>query len=202
MTHIFVSTIPQTFDEQRSAECFKRVFEGEKNQKYLENIMKKSHAEARAQSLYALEVLAHGLKSLKIDSSSLTLAKTSSGKPYFEGEMLYFSLSHDADTVAAAISDRDVGVDIQSSKDATRENAIAKRFFAQDECEGIRSGNLDFLTAWTRREAYAKLTDTPLASLTKKELPDSAFFETLDWKTSKITVATLSSDEVKITLLS
>lgn len=202
MTHIFVSTIPQTFDEQRSAECFKDIFLGEKNQKYLENIMKKSHAEARTQSLYALEVLAHGLKALGTDTSNLTLAKKSSGKPYFEGEMPYFSISHDADTVAVAISDRDVGVDIQSSRDTARENAIAERFFTQDECEDIRSGNLDFLTAWTKREAYAKLNDTPLASLTKKELPDSAFFGTLDWKTSKITVATLSSDEVKITLLS
>ena len=201
MIHIFVSKIPQAFDSQRAAESFKSIFSGEKNTAYLDGILQKKHPSARAQSLFALETLARGLESIGIDAARLTLAKTPSGKPYFQGKELYFSISHDADTVAVAISGQDVGIDIQSSRGASREQEIAQRFFTQNECDSIKSGETDFLSVWTKREAYAKLTDTPLASMLKKELQSGVLFEFFSLEQAKISVATLNPDDVQITVL-
>ncbi|MBE6548010.1 MAG: 4'-phosphopantetheinyl transferase superfamily protein [Ruminococcaceae bacterium] len=188
MINIFIATIPQPFDIQGAAESFKNSFCGEQNAEYLQNILKKSSEAARSQSLCALLLLASGLSHLQISTDGLVLAKSQTGKPFFENsDNLRFSISHDESCVAVAISDTPIGIDIQSQ--AKNQEKIAKRFFAPLEYEKILNGDEDFLTLWTKKEALTKLLDSDFASCAKIPLPNDVFFHTFAYGSALVSSA-------------
>lgn len=91
------------------------------------------------------------------------------GKPYLRNGGVYFNISHSADTVACAICDDEVGLDIQYITEYKPE--LAARFFAEDECAYVESGadrNAAFTEIWSKKESYIKALGTglitPLAS--------------------------------------
>ena len=112
------------------------------------------------------------------------------GKPYFEGAgEPYFNISHAGGYAAIAISDREVGIDIQNRRN-TKTVEMADRFFSKDEKTAVRAdetGDL-FFRLWTRKEALGKCTgdgvrpflDVNVLNLEKEEL--SGF----DWMEEKI----------------
>lgn len=91
------------------------------------------------------------------------------GKPYLDRIPLFFSLSHSGDYVACALSDREIGVDIQQRRDCSVER-LAKRFFAQEEwqwiceCPGEEDRLALFCHFWTQKESFGKLTGEGLRS--------------------------------------
>lgn len=101
------------------------------------------------------------------------------GKPYFapngmgESGNLFFSLSHSGDYVLCAISDAEIGADIQRIPEAAeeklkREENIAQRFFSKTEKEwygqcGEEERRIRFYRVWSAKEAYMKLTGNGLA---------------------------------------
>lgn len=82
------------------------------------------------------------------------------GKPYLEGEREpFFNISHAGGYAAIAISDREVGIDIQNRRN-TKTVQMADRFFSKEEKSAVRadkSGDL-FFKLWTRKEALGKCT--------------------------------------------
>lgn len=73
------------------------------------------------------------------------------GKKYILGEDVpFFSLSHSGDLSACAVSDREVGIDIQMVKDVRP--SLAARICLEDE---MKYPPLD---VWSAKEAYVKLT--------------------------------------------
>ena len=93
------------------------------------------------------------------------ILKTENGKPYIEGNPLYFSLSHSCDRGLVAISDKPVGVDIEIFKDKLRKSVI-ERFSAREQAE--IENERDFLIHWTAREAYVKLYGLTIAKMWKR----------------------------------
>lgn len=86
------------------------------------------------------------------------------GKPYCD-DKAHFSLSHSKDKVVCAVSDCEVGVDVQVKTHDTRR--IAKRFFTETEYERIlRSSDPDVLInkLWTMKESYLKARGTGLSA--------------------------------------
>ena len=84
------------------------------------------------------------------------------GKPYLENENLFFSLSHSGSYVLCAVSESEIGADIQEWKGIQPEK-IAERFFHEQEKSAIRTLPRErqaacFYHMWTRKEAYGKLT--------------------------------------------
>jgi len=85
------------------------------------------------------------------------------GKPYIEGEKpIHFSLSHSGEYVLLAVSDREIGADIQQMKDADMDK-IAKHFMTAEEYrqwseETIEAKRELFYQIWAGKEAYLKLT--------------------------------------------
>ena len=86
----------------------------------------------------------------------------SNGKPVYRNQDIHFSISHSGSYVVCAVSDKNIGVDIEG----IRRNAIkvAKRFFTTAECEWIGSDVHRFSRIWTLKEAYAKLTGDGIAA--------------------------------------
>lgn len=82
------------------------------------------------------------------------------GKPYFVNSELKFNLSHSGRYVVAAVSDYEVGIDIQKKK--ADKHRIAEKNFLQGECAYINAGANDeerhqrFCEVWTLKEAYLK----------------------------------------------
>ena len=77
-----------------------------------------------------------------------------SGKPYFEKLPYHFSLSHSKNLCAAALSDRPVGVDIESCRPSFKPRLV-ERSLAAAEKEAFDG---DFTRIWCRKEAVAKMT--------------------------------------------
>lgn len=94
------------------------------------------------------------------------IKRTENGKPYFEGDPVFFSVSHTGETALIAVCDRAVGVDAEIIKQRDF-NAILKRFTAREQDE-IALDTLAFLKNWTAKEAYIKLLGGTLAEDLKR----------------------------------
>ena len=80
------------------------------------------------------------------------IRRSESGKPYFDGDSgLHFSLSHTKTHVLLALSEHDVGVDIETRREVP-ERLRNRLFTVQEQRE------FDFFEGWTLREAVFKLT--------------------------------------------
>lgn len=98
------------------------------------------------------------------------------GKPFFADLSLYFSLSHSGRAVFLAVSQEEIGADIQNVRRADW-RALAKRFYGKQElCELEACGDAEqakklFYRLWTQKEAYGKLTGEGVAGVLNRELP-------------------------------
>lgn len=105
------------------------------------------------------------------------------GKPYFENLPLYFNLSHSGDYVLCAVSDGEVGADIQKFQPVD-EMKLAKRFFSESECQAMarceetKERQCLFFRLWTRKEAYGKLTGEGIVAVIDKDMQG----EVADWQ--------------------
>lgn len=88
------------------------------------------------------------------------------GKPMLKGSLdKFFNISHSGDWVVCAISDKEVGIDIELLKRA-RLN-IANRFFTSNEISLLNTlkgkvQDKQFFTLWTAKESYLKYLGTGL----------------------------------------
>lgn len=83
------------------------------------------------------------------------------GKPYLKDIPLYFNLSHSKDVVVCALSDGEVGIDVQ--KAVTPSGALIKKVCTESETEFILSvreelKGLAFARVWTLKESFLKFT--------------------------------------------
>ncbi|MDO4939636.1 MAG: 4'-phosphopantetheinyl transferase superfamily protein [Lachnospiraceae bacterium] len=96
------------------------------------------------------------------------LGKGENGKPYLDGQDdIYFNLSHSGDYVMCAVSDRDIGCDIQKTERMNLKTA--ERFFLKQEYETITGQESDekirdmFFRYWVLKECFLKVTGRGLA---------------------------------------
>lgn len=90
-------------------------------------------------------------------------------KPYFKDYPdIRFSLSHSGDVIVLAMGKTEVGVDIEQVKPRDY-LSIANRHFSAAEVAQINSLE-DFLSLWTKKEAYLKLTGEGLSGLSNAEV--------------------------------
>ena len=83
------------------------------------------------------------------------------GKAYISNhENIYFNLSHSSKMVACAISDREIGIDVEYNDPAIDLN-IAKNYFFNSEYENIKKSEKpaeEFFNYWVLKESYMKYT--------------------------------------------
>jgi 4'-phosphopantetheinyl transferase len=90
------------------------------------------------------------------------------GKPYLAGPdhdgWLRFNLSHSGGLVVIAVANgREVGVDVEATRDGRRLDGIAQRWFSPAEVQELRGlpdaeRQAAFYRLWSRKEAYLKAT--------------------------------------------
>lgn len=93
---------------------------------------------------------------------SFIIIKNEFGKPYLKDNQLYFSISHDIDTCAIAISSSEIGIDLEYLN--YNERVINKYFYNAEKEIMAKSNNLkyDFTKIWVKKEAYLKMKGTGL----------------------------------------
>lgn len=131
----------------------------------IEHIFKNNKAEDRARALGASLLLLFALQNEGICMGNLPdFSYKERGKPYFAGlQNIHFNVSHTGNMVACAISDMEVGVDIEHVrriKDTTIQRTFTEReqLFAKDSENG-------FVRLWTMKEACAKLRGIGFADI-------------------------------------
>lgn len=82
------------------------------------------------------------------------------GKPYIENCALHFSISHSGDIAACAVSECELGLDIQQS--ISPSDKLLKRYFTEAERQEINTA-ADFARLWSAKESYVKATGRGIA---------------------------------------
>ena len=103
------------------------------------------------------------------------ILRTESGKPFFPEGAFHFSLSHTRTMAACAMSSRPVGVDAETIRPVRP--GVAERSLTAAELAWLQAADdrdLGFLTLWTMKEAWVKLTGRGLNGRPRDV--------TLDWR--------------------
>lgn len=115
----------------------------------------------------------------------LLVERDGNNKPYFKDyPNIRFSISHSNDLIVLAMSNTEVGIDIEYIKPRSFENIVEKRFFPGEKAEAQTLEG--FLKVWTRKEAYLKLTSEGL-----KGLADADVSKTLEYEGEQLVFSTL-----------
>jgi 4'-phosphopantetheinyl transferase len=166
------------------------VFQGDHKNKS-EKLLKK------AIELYVKEKSTEIADSNWFDFTDLELKKTKSGKPYFEGNPLYFSISHTEEIWSCLIHHENVGLDIQKKKKTNFEK-LANRFFLDEEIKFVRdNGDDGFFDIWVRKEACIKYFGTGIRDIRSfSVVKDGKLAEEINFgdKISFVSAFELSSD--------
>lgn len=105
---------------------------------------------------------------------SPTVLRTAEGKPYFNDLPLRFSVSHSHGRVILAVSEREIGADIQFM--AQRLTDIAKRYFTKAECDYVGGDLTRFYEIWTKKEAYGKWKGCGLHGVLDVDVSELVFY--------------------------
>lgn len=126
-----------------------------------------------------------------------SIVKNEWGKPFFSDRSLpFFNWSHSGDWVFLAISDSDVGADIEVAKNRSRYLDIADRFFSKEEAEAVHRGGEDvFFLLWTIREAALKLSGRGLAGSEELTINPVSGISSLSGKYFNAAMAACKEDE-------
>ena len=156
-------------------------------------------------SIGAWLCLREALKSFPALSEDMEITTDKNGKPHFKNcEYLHFSLSHSGKMALCALSDKEIGADIQLMGDFNEK--ICKKYFSHSEAQYVFSASTKeekekrFFRIWSLKEAYVKMTGEGLFGFKKFSLlednkafislPENASFAEFDTDGYKIAVCT------------
>ena len=111
----------------------------------------------KKRSLAAFILLRHALKVEGYSTNKLSLEYGEYGKPYLTDNSFYFNLSHSGNYVTCAISDQEVGVDIEKTRDVDLK--LAELYFSSEENHAIKQSKNEvetFYRLWTLKESFIK----------------------------------------------
>ena len=80
---------------------------------------------------------------------------TQKGKPYFENNPVYFSVSHSGNLIVCALNETEIGIDIEEITEFNPN--LIDRVCSITEKEYIGASKSKFFEIWTAKEAYSKL---------------------------------------------
>ena len=117
----------------------------------------------RVLSLGAEILLREALKEQGVEITEINYGYKTNGKPFLKGiEGFDFNISHSEDFVMVAVSENEIGCDIEKITEIDLE--IAKKFFFREEYENIAAlpaseeRNELFFRYWTLKESFMKVT--------------------------------------------
>lgn len=92
----------------------------------------------------------------------IEFGKNEFGKPFAKKLPVHFSISHSSNMVICAVSDKEIGIDIEKIRPINPK--AAEKFATEREIEYISSNQNGFFEIWTLKEAYFKCIGTGLGA--------------------------------------
>ncbi len=151
---------------QEDYSYFLSIIKEEKHNKILKILNENDKKRSILGELLFIELL----KELKIDYNSIQIYKNKNGKPYIENKNIYFNISHSNDYVVCAISNNEIGIDIEKIR--TINPNVIKQFATVNEIEYIKKQDSYFkkcFEIFTLKESYFKCLGTNLNYIKKVE---------------------------------
>ncbi|MBD5632434.1 MAG: 4'-phosphopantetheinyl transferase superfamily protein [Clostridia bacterium] len=102
-------------------------------------------------------------------NAPVEIKRTENGKPYLEGNPLFFSISHSGEKAVICVDESPVGIDLELYKNK-RHMPVIERFSDEEQAEIL--SEKDFLYHWTAREAFIKMRGGTLAN----DLKSTAYY--------------------------
>lgn len=156
-TTLYISNIEALYDNVLFDRAYDIVSQDRKNK-----VDSYRYHKDKCLSLGAELLLRKALRDRGIDNEKLEFAYTNYGKPYLpEHFFIHYNISHSGNYVICAISDEEVGCDIELIKDINLD--IAKMFFTKNENEKIQALRTEkekcdlFYRYWVLKESFIKL---------------------------------------------
>ena len=109
------------------------------------------------------------IEKFNLKNKEINFIENKYGKPIVKKlEDFHFNLSHSGNYVVAAISENEVGIDIEKIEEFQDFKEIAENFFSKEEVsyilEGTKEETVDrFYEIWTLKEAYVKFKSKGLS---------------------------------------
>ncbi len=152
---IYIFEDMDRFDDTRYAYALKGL-----SAQRLEYIDRFRRPDSRRLSVISYLLLSYGLRlEYNIDEPQ-DFTYSGKGKPYLKNHGgIFFSMSHCKNGVCCAVSDSEVGIDIESIKNIRP--AIVRKVCSDEERTAVESSSApdrEFIRLWTMKEAYLKLT--------------------------------------------
>lgn len=104
--------------------------------------------ELKTETEFAKKLLKNMMKQLNIDFDNIVYSEN--GKPYFENLKIFFNYSHSTNFIACAVSDFEVGIDIEE-KGREIGDRLSERFLGNEKNMEKR------LEKWVKKEAFSKM---------------------------------------------
>ena len=130
------------------------IYETKKNR-----ISKYKNEIVRTRSIIGEIILSELLSKEKIDYKTLKFQTNEYGKPYIEGKNIYYNISHSHDYVIVAISNKEIGIDIEKIR--KNPTSIINQIATDNEKAYIladsENTNKRLFEIFTLKEAYFKM---------------------------------------------
>lgn len=97
-----------------------------------------------------------------VDAKGIKFGLSEHGKPFAANCDVNFNISHSGDFVVCAVSENEIGIDIEKIRPVN--SRAAERFACVEELEYIASHENCFFEIWTLKEAYFKCIGTGLGA--------------------------------------
>lgn len=144
---------------------------------------------------YACYVLLKKLakKIYNVDIDDIDIVRTKEGKPVVGDGAFCFNIAHSGDMIAIAISQNDVGIDIEKMR--PYDSRIAKKFFPEqvENISNSQSPDLEFTREWTVFEAKVKLFGS-IALL--KQTREKLYYKSHIMQNYVLTTCSLSDEQI------
>lgn len=101
-----------------------------------------------------------------ISPDKIIIKKNEFGKPFADRLPVHFNISHSGDFVVCAVSEKEIGIDIEKIRPIRPD--VAKKFATEEELGYIGTNLERFFDIWTLKEAYFKCIGTGLGTDIKK----------------------------------
>lgn len=97
-----------------------------------------------------------------VDPLGIEFSKGEKGKPFAKGLDVCFNVSHSGDFVVCAVSEKEIGTDVEKIRPVNPRTA--EKFATPSELEYIRSHENGLFEIWVLKEAYFKCIGTGLGA--------------------------------------
>lgn len=102
------------------------------------------------------------------DENKISYGINKNGKPYFESLPYYFNISHSGNMIICAVSDEEIGCDIEKHRPFSP--SVAGKYFSPEEIAFAEGSPAAFTRLWVLKESLVKLKGAGL-----KEIENAVF---------------------------